>query len=149
MHYFAYGANMDVETLQERQVQFQSVCTGKVRNKRLVFHVPGEDGTGKADLMDDRGSHAHGIVYDVPEASLAGLDVYEGVERGRYRRQELLVQTSQGEIPCVVYQAARFRTGLKPSPDYLGRLIRGAEHHGLPEHYQTFLRSHATMNGKP
>ena len=146
MLYFAYGANMDVETLRERGVDFSFVCIGKVVKKRLVFHMPGEDGTGKADLMDDRGSHAHGVIYDVPEASLAGLDVYEGVERGRYRREEILVQTSRGELVCVYYRARRFRNGLKPSSDYLRRLIRGARHHHLPEHYQTFLASHGTTD---
>lgn len=145
MHYFAYGANMDVETLKERNVSFKPVMIGKLRDVRLVFHVPGQDATGKADLVDDRRSHVHGVVYDVPEASLAGLDVYEDVERGRYRRQEVLVQTSLGEIPCAVYRGAKFRAGLKPSPEYLACLIRGARFHGLPEHYLTFLQSHGTM----
>ena len=112
---------------------------------RLVFHVPGADDTGKADLMDDRRSHVHGVVYDVPEESLAGLDIYEGIERGRYRRQEVVVQTELGELACAVYRGAKFRAGLKPSSDYLGRLIRGAQYHGLPEHYLTFLQSHSTM----
>ncbi len=145
MHYFAYGANMDVETLMERKVEFASITIGKVRNMRLVFHVPGADDTGKADLMDDKNSHVHGVVYDVPEPSLAGLDVYEDVERGRYRRQEVLVMTDRGELRCVAYRGAKFRTGLKPSVDYLARLIRGAEAHGLPQHYLTFLQSHRTM----
>jgi len=145
MHYFAYGANMDVDTLKERKVSFQPVTIGKLRDMRLVFHVPGSDETGKADLMDDRRSHVHGVVYDVPEASLAGLDLYDGIERGRYRRQEILVQTPLGELPCAVYRGAKFRTGLKPSTAYLERLIRGAAFHGLPEHYLTFLQSHGTM----
>lgn len=145
MHYFAYGANMDVETLKERKVEFKAVVIGRVRDVRLVFHVPGGDDTGRADLMDDRRSHVHGVVYDVPEASLAGLDVYVDVERGRYRRQEMLVQTELGELPCVVYRGAKFRSGLKPSSDYLARVVRGAQHHGLPQHYLTFLQSHATM----
>ena len=145
MHYFAYGANMDVETLKERNVSFTPVTRGKLRDVRLVFHVPGADDTGKADLMDDRHSHVHGVVYDVPEESLAGLDVYEGIERGRYRRQEVKVQTELGELSCAVYRGAKFRAGLKPSSDYLDRLIRGAQYHGLPEHYLTFLKSHSTM----
>ena len=145
MHYFAYGANMDVETLKERNVSFEPVVTGKVRDVRLVFHVPGSDHTGKADLMDDRRSHVHGVVYDVPEESIDGLDVYVNVERGRYRRQQVTVQTAQGEISCAVYRGAKFRSGLKPSQEYLNRLIRGARHHGLPEHYLTFLQSHSTM----
>jgi len=145
MHYFAYGANMDVETLKERNVSFKPVATGKVRNVKLVFHVPGSDKTGKADLIDDRRSHVHGVVYDVPESNLAGLDVYVDVERGRYRRQQVTVQTAQGELSCAMYRGAKFRSGLKPSEDYLNRLIRGALHHGLPEHYLTFLQSHDTM----
>jgi gamma-glutamylcyclotransferase len=149
MLYFAYGANMDEETLRERGVDFRFICVGRVRDKRLVFHVPGEDGTGKADLMDDRSSHAHGVIYDVPEVSLAGLDVYEGIERGRYRRGEVLVQTNRGELPCAVYHAAKFRNGLKPSDDYLGRLIRGAQAHGLPDHYQAYLKSYKTMMSTP
>lgn len=145
MYYFAYGANMDHETLQERKVSFQMVAIGRVQDVRLVFHVPGNDGTGKADLMDDKRSHVHGVVYDVPEESLQGLDVYEGIERGRYRRQTTWVKTSLGELECAVYRGAKFRVGLKPSPDYLERLIRGALYHGLPEHYVTFLQSHGTM----
>jgi len=145
MHYFAYGANMDVETLKERNVGVKPVATGKVRDVRLVFHVPGGDNTGMADLMDDRRSHVHGVVYDVPESSLAGLHVYDNIERGRYRRQQMTVHTAQGELSCVVYRGAKFRSGLKPSADYLNRLIRGAKHHGLPEHYLTFLESHGTM----
>ena len=145
MHYFAYGANMDVETLRERKVDFKPVTVGKIRDVRLVFHVPGADDTGKADLMDDRRSHVHGVVYDIPEPNLAGLDVYEGVERGRYRRQEAVVQTAIGELRCAIYRGAKFRAGLKPTADYLARLIRGAQHHGLPPHYLTFLQSHGTM----
>jgi hypothetical protein len=144
MHYFAYGANMDVETLKERNVKFKTVVIGKVRDVRLVFHVPGSDDTGRADLMDDRRSHVHGVIYDIPEESLAGLDVYEGVERGRYRRQQIVVQTERGELSCSIYRGAKFRAGLKPSAEYLARLIRGAQHHGLPQHYLTFLQSHGT-----
>jgi hypothetical protein len=145
MHYFAYGANMDVETLKERKVDFKPVTIGKIRDVRLVFHVPGSDDTGKADLMDDRRSHVHGVVYDVPESSLAGLDVYEDVERGRYRRQLITVQTELGELSCAIYRGAKFRSGLRPSEDYLARMIRGAQDHGLPQHYLTFLQSHGTM----
>lgn len=145
MHYFAYGANMDEETLKEREVAFARVTIGKARDVRLVFHVPGADETGKADLMDDRNSHVHGVIYDVPEVSLAGLDVYEDVERGRYRRQEILVATELGELRCVAYRGAKFRSGLKPSADYLARLVKGARAHGLPQHYQDFLQSHRTM----
>jgi cation transport regulator ChaC len=145
MLYFAYGANMDEETLRARGVQFTKVCTGKVRNLRLVFHKPADDGTGRADLADQKGAVTEGVVYDVPEASLANLDVYEGVDKGHYRRQTMTVQTPRGEMECIAYRAAKFKTGLKPNPDYLRTVIRGAEAHRLSADYLVFLRSHDTM----
>lgn len=145
MLYFAYGPNMDEETLAERGVTFSKVCTGKVRNVRLAFCKPGKDGTGMADLQDQRGAEVEGVVYDIPESSLAGLDVYEGVDRGHYRRQTVTVNTSKGELECFAYRAAKFRTGLKPSPAYLQSIIRGAEAHRLSSDYVVFLKSHDTM----
>jgi cation transport regulator ChaC len=145
MLYFAYGENMDEETLKTRGVQFSRVCTGKVRNLRLVFHKPAADGTGRADLADQQGAVTEGVVYEVPEASLAGLDVYEGVDKGHYRRQTVTVQTPKGELECIAYRAAKFKGGLKPSPAYLQSLVRGAETHKLSAGYLTFLRSHDTM----
>jgi cation transport regulator ChaC len=145
MLYFAYGENMDEATLTARGVSFTKVCTGKVRQLRLSFQKPGEDGTGKADLKDDKGGVTEGVVYDVPEASLANLDVYEGVDRGHYRRQTVTVQTPRGEMECVTYRAAKFKGGLKPSPDYLQNIVRGAEAHRLSPDYITYLKSHDTM----
>jgi len=145
MFYFAYAENMDEITLAERGVDFTRVCTGKVRHLRLSFQKPGEDGTGKADLKDDKGGAVEGVVYDVPEESLANLDVYEGVDKGHYRRQAVTVQTSRGELECILYRAAKFKEGLKPSPDYLRRIIRGAETHRLSPEYIIFLKSHDTM----
>jgi gamma-glutamylcyclotransferase (GGCT)/AIG2-like uncharacterized protein YtfP len=148
MLYFAYGPNMDEETLAERGVTFSKVCTGKVRHMRLAFYKPGEDGTGKADLQDKKGAEVEGVIYDIPESSLANLDVYEGVDRGHYRRQAVTVQTSRGELECFAYRAAKFRTGLKPSPAYLQSIIRGAEAHRLSPDYLVFLKSHDTMEAE-
>jgi len=145
MYYFAYGANMDDQTLVERGVEFNKVVTGKVRDLRLVFHKPGADGTGKADLEDYPGAVAEGVVWDVPEASLARLDVYEGVDKGHYRRCLLKVQTSRGELECNAYRAARFKGGLRPSRSYLETIVRGAETQRLSGDYLNFLRSHVTM----
>jgi cation transport regulator ChaC len=145
MFYFAYGENMDEATLAARGVSFTKVCTGKVRHLRLSFQKPGEDGTGKADLKDDKGGVTEGVVYDVPEASLANLDVYEGVDKGHYRRQAVNVQTPRGELECVLYRAAKFKGGLKPSQAYLQTIIRGAEAHRLSPEYIIYLKSHDTI----
>ncbi len=144
MLYFAYADNMDIENLGSRNVIFEKVATGKVRHYRLAFHKPAEDGSGMADLQDDRGNVVEGVVWDVPEASLDNLDVYEEVDKGHYRRQPIVVQTSKGELDCITYRAAKYRNGLKPRRDYLEKIIRGAEAHRLSGEYITFLRSHDT-----
>ena len=144
MMYFAYGPNMDIETMAQRGVVFEKVTTGRAKDLRLVFHKPGADGTGKADLQDARGAYAEGVVWDVPEESLNRLDLYEEVDKGHYRRSTVKVQTPRGELECATYRAAKFRTGLKPSPAYLASIVRGAETHRLSDDYQTFLKSHAT-----
>ncbi len=144
MLYFAYAENMDIETLGDRNVTFEKIGTGRVRDFRLVFHKPATDGSGLADLMDDRGSMAEGVIWDIPENSLDSLDVFEGVDKGHYRRVPITVQTSRGEMACVTYRAAKFRNGLKPSRAYLDLIVRGAEMHRLSPDYLTFLRSHDT-----
>lgn len=146
MYYFAYADSMDIDTLGARNITFEKVCTGRVRDFRLAFHKPAADGTGRADLADDRGNVVEGVVWDVPEASLDNLDLYEGVEKGHYRRVPITVQTSRGELDCVTYRAAKFRNGLKPSRKYLETIVHGAEAHRLSAEYLTFLRSHDTAD---
>jgi gamma-glutamylcyclotransferase len=144
MLYFAYGAKMDTETLAAKGIRFEKVINGRARDYRLVFHKPGEDGTGRADLQDDRGSVAEGVVWEIPDEDLVQLEVAEDQDKGHYARRDIVVQTSRGELACVTHRATKFRTGLKPDREYLGRIIRGAENHGLSTEYLTFLRSHAT-----
>lgn len=144
MLYFAYAENMDIDTLGTRGVEFSKVATGKARHFRLTFQKPCADGTGKADLVDDRGNAVEGVVWEIPDASLDNLDVHEEVDKGHYRRQALVVQTSKGELDCVTYRASKFRTGLKPGREYLDAIIRGAETHALSPGYISFLRSHDT-----
>jgi gamma-glutamylcyclotransferase (GGCT)/AIG2-like uncharacterized protein YtfP len=147
MLYFAYGHNMDEEILRERGIAFTTLGRGKARNVRLVFHKPASNGTGMADLQDTRGNEVEGVVFEVSEENLARLDFYEQVDKGHYRRGTITVQTARGELPCEVYRAAKFRNGLKPSPEYLAMLIRGAEQHHLSPEYLTFLKSHVTEGG--
>jgi cation transport regulator ChaC len=144
MLYFAYGINMDIESLSSRGVTFEKVINGKARDYRLVFDKPAADGTGRANLQADRGSVVEGVVWEVPDADLERIAVYEGADQGHYRGMEVTVQTPRGELTCLAYRAAKFRNGLKPSPDHLAAIVRGAETHGLSPEYITYLKSHGT-----
>lgn len=145
MLYFAYGANMDLLTLAERQISHQIIGPGWVENCHLTFQMPGRDGTGKADIPEQSDSVVEGVVYEVPEESLMLLDIYEGIGSGHYARKFIQVQTEDGLLECMVYRALLIEKGLHPSDDYLARLLRGAHTHGLSEAYKKFLRDHETM----
>jgi cation transport regulator ChaC len=145
MLYFAYGINMDIESLGSRGVTFEKVINGKARDYRLVFDKPAADGSGRANLQDDRGSVVEGVIWEVPDADLERIAVYEGAEQGHYRGMEITVQTARGELTCLAYRAAKFRTGLKPAPEYLAAMVRGAQTHSLSPQYITYLKSHDTM----
>ncbi len=145
MNYFAYGANMDLKTLAERRIGYQAIGRGLLADVRLRFHMPGNDGTGKADIPECRGGLVEGVVYDISAAGMAQLDAFEGIASGHYRRSLVRVRVNGAELDCVVYRALRIAEGLFPSDDYLQRLLRGAETHGLSLDYLRFLRSQPTM----
>jgi cation transport regulator ChaC len=145
MHYFAYGANMDLLTLAERQIDYLTVGPGWLENSCLTFQMPGRDGTGKADIPPQIGSVVEGVIYRVPAASLLRLDVYEGLDFGHYTREFVQVRCAQGTLECIVYRALKVQSGLRPSDAYLARLLRGAQTHGLSEEYRRFLQGHETM----
>jgi hypothetical protein len=45
-------------------------------------------------------------------------------------------------VPAFTYRSARSDPRRKPSPRYLGLLLDGARHHGLPTEYVAFLAQH-------
>ena len=66
------------------------------------------------------------------------MDEFEGVADGCYRRIPVTVESDSGErIEATAYIAGEDFVGEpgKPSGEYLGRIISGARHHGLPEAY--------------
>ncbi len=93
---------------------------------------------GVATVEPLHGASVHGVVWDVSDHDLVALDSAEGVPV-RYRRDELTVQAEDGPAEAWVYIDHRVRLG-PPRPGYLERIIDGALHHGLPEHWIDFLR---------
>jgi phage replication-related protein YjqB (UPF0714/DUF867 family)/gamma-glutamylcyclotransferase (GGCT)/AIG2-like uncharacterized protein YtfP len=131
--YFAYGSNLCVHQMAQR-------CPEAVNPRRAVLadHDWLINQRGVATVEPLRGAGVHGVVWDVSDHDLTALDSAEGVPV-RYRRDELTVQTENGPVEAWIYIDPRVNLG-PPRPGYLERIIDGAQHHGLPQHWIDFLR---------
>jgi hypothetical protein len=87
-------------------------------------------------------AHAWGVLYLLTPEESDRLDRTEGVGMGAYRRVTVDVVTDDGErVAAFTYQSTWITDGRKPSARYIGLLLEGARHHGLPAEYVAFLEA--------
>lgn len=130
--YFAYGSNLCVQQMATRCPD-----ASHPRPAMLSDHDWLINQRGVATVQPLAGSQVHGVLWQVSDRDLAALDSAEGVPV-RYRRDRLSVHTPNGLTPAWVYIDHRATPG-PPRPGYLPRIIGGALHHGLPQHWVDFL----------
>lgn len=147
--YFAYGSNMNISRLKKRIRRFPERVLAVLRDWRLVFNKTAESapGVGYANIVPCPGEAVEGILYAVTEEELRKLDFYEGVP-DHYKRCGISVERSDtGEIVSAVTYVAnpdRVRDGLKPTREYLGHLLAGADY--LSKEYVHRLRLVETVD---
>jgi len=140
--YFAYGSNLDPGTfLGRRRMRPTGTRLALLRGWRLVFDLPvGKGERAVANLFPDAGSSATGVAYRISDAQARRLDRSEGVPRA-YRRHDVeLRELGGGDFEAFTYVSPHRHPGRKPSRRYMGLLLRGARHHGLPSAWLDFLR---------
>ena len=99
-----------------------------------------DDGFGVPHIDPDDGDEVWGVLWDATEADLRALDDYEGVGLGAYVRDTITVSHDGRDVQAMVYLAVS-RGFLKPSKEFLEKLIRGAEANGVPRMYVDRLRA--------
>ncbi len=142
--YFAYGSNMSPAIfLEHRGMHPRAVRRGSLAGHRVCFHLPvGPGERGVANLEACVEGRVWGVLYLLAAQECDRLDRTEGVDRGFYRRAPVDVITDDGEhIAAFTYSSIHAATGRKPSARYLGLLLDGARHHGLPDAYVRTLES--------
>ena len=133
MHlYFAYGSNLCV-----RQMATRCPEAGDPRPAQLADHDWLINERGVATIDPRAGTDVHGVLWRLTDADLTVLDAAEGVPH-RYRRELMTISTLDGPIPAWVYIDPRVVPG-PPRAGYLERIVDGARHHGLPQHWIDFL----------
>jgi cation transport regulator ChaC len=142
--YFAYGSNLDPGTfLGRRQMRPLDTRVALLEGFELRFDLPvGPGERGVANVAARNGAHVWGALYLLTAPEAARLDRTEGVHHDAYRRLEVEARTVAGEtVRAFTYVSSRGREGRKPSRRYLGLLLTGARHHGLPDEWIERLRA--------
>ena len=142
--YFAYGSNLDTGTfLGRRRMRPLETRVGVLAGFELRFDLPvGPGERGVANVAPLEESSVWGVAYRLTHAEAERLDGTEGVHHGAYARLDVQVRDERGElIPAFTYHSGRGVTGRKPSRRYLGLILAGARHHGLPAEWVARLRA--------
>jgi gamma-glutamylcyclotransferase len=141
--YFAYGSNLDPRTfLERRRMQPLATRIGALEDFELRFDLPvGPGERGVANVAPRPGECVWGALYLLTHPDAERLDRTEGVPQGAYRRLAVEVRAEHGlRVAAFTYHSLHGRPGRRPSPRYLGLLLAGAEHLGLPAAYVERLR---------
>ena len=142
--YFAYGSNLDPGTfLGRRRMEPLETRVGRLEGFELRFDLPvGPGEWGVANVAPLSGADVWGVIYRLTHPDAERLDRSEGVPHGAYTRLVVAVRDLAGEsVNAFTYRSERGREGRKPSRRYLGLLLAGARHHGLPDEYVARLRA--------
>jgi cation transport regulator ChaC len=142
--YFAYGSNLDPGTfLGRRRMQPLDTRVGALDDFALHFHLPvGPGERGVANVVAQPSDRVWGVLYLLTHSAAEFLDRTEGVHHGAYDRLGVRVRAHQGDaLEAFTYSSARGVAGRKPSRRYLGLILSGARHHGLPDEYVARLRA--------
>ena len=141
--YFAYGSNMDKKRLFSRIGSVVKWDNGMVSSKKLYFNKLGQDGSGKANLIDQEDEKAYGVIYQVNEADLIKLDRFEV----GYERKTLEIQSdNNGYVKAISYLANNLFDFIVPNKDYMNYIVLGAEENGLKQNYIDYLTSIPTID---
>ena len=132
MLYFAFGSNLNVAQMRRRCPS--STVAG-------VAHLPGYalefsgvsrrwGGGGTCNIRSVPGASVPGILYRLTPEDFSTLDGFEGAP-GRYRRQEVEVNTDDGPVAAVTYTRVDSPAPNPPSQAYAATVAYGYGMHGF------------------
>ena len=100
---------------------------------RLAFNVYStEFDSGAANLELDERAHVWGVLWEVPEEELQGLDAFQG-HPTFFRREDVVVEGPQGPAIAWTFRVAhQGKSYVRPTDEYLNRIRAAIRTHGLP-----------------
>lgn len=139
---FAYGSNLDRAAMAARCPGARPVGPARLGRHRLAVMRE-----GYLTVVHDPRRAVHGLLWDVPLASVAALDRYEEVAGGLYRKRLLAVAGEGGPRRALVYLGSNAGPGT-PRPGYLEGVLAAAREAGLPAEALSDLAALAAAGGR-
>ena len=148
MLYFAYGSNMDPRQIRKRCPTYRFISTATLKDHRLAFTLHSKRRRcGVANVLPAVGHEVHGILYRINGyRDRETLDAAEGYRpgrrrRNRYRRARLRIYKPgyPRTVMSWIYLGIVESSPPPPSAAYLGQMLAGAEHWGLPQTYHKYI----------
>ncbi len=94
--YFAYGSNMDPNHMARRAPGGRPLGPARLDGFRLEFNVYSNEWEGgAANLELDENAHVWGVLWEVPEDQIGGLDAFQG-HPTFFRREDVVVEGPEG-----------------------------------------------------
>jgi len=134
--YFAYGANLDMRSMELRCPGHRRIGRAALKNYRLMFK-------SVADIEPVANHVVHGALYEITQEHLNTLDRFEGYPRF-YTRKPLPVFTEEGEeVNAIVYLMNNRHQYSSPHRDYLNVILSGCRQWGLPQEHIRYIITRA------
>lgn len=161
MHYFAYGSDLDPNEMKAMCPGHRVVGLAMIPDHRLGFPLYSHQWEGGvAGLVHAHGRKVWGVLHELTEADQSALDAHEGWkgpgnQHNLYERETVtveLVRPEDGSAPRRVRATTylpRQSNPSAPSRRYLDALLRGAQHHRLPEEYVEWLLTIEPVGQQP
>jgi gamma-glutamylcyclotransferase len=127
--YFAYGSNLWREQMRARCPNHQVIANGVLKGYRWIISA-----RGYANIVKSKPDEVHGAVYKISESDENRLDCCEGVHRGSYRKEMIMIEVEGKNVLCLVYIDPIEREG-RAKKEYIEKINRGICDSELPSEY--------------
>ena len=132
MYYFAYGANLDKDSIRTLCPESKPRFTATLPNYKLVFVGWSRQWRGGvANIKGFRGEKVLGGVYEISDRDLRRLDSHEGYPGGANRLNVNVFPEDGEPVQAVTYIKTGQAEETQPSSQYLSLMQQGYRDWGL------------------
>src|SRR3712207_783358 len=126
MLYFAYCTLLDRDEMRRFCPNAQPRGVGRITGWRVGFAAYAE-GRGGCQLLPEPEHDIWGLLYELSDAEMAGLDTISGVDAGFYARIDVEVIGENGStIPAITYVIPNPTGPFQPSDAYVRPILAGS-----------------------
>jgi gamma-glutamylcyclotransferase (GGCT)/AIG2-like uncharacterized protein YtfP len=143
MLYFAYCTLLDVDEMKKYCPTAEPAGIGSISGYRLCFATYSRESTGGGcNLEEAAGEEMLGLLYEMSAEALDALDSIAGVDKGYYKKIDVVVTGQDGEgIAAITYVIPEPGGPFRPSAAYTRPILAGARALQLPAEYVAGLET--------